>query len=115
MYTDRVTRRKKRVSSNIVGTAERPRISVYRSHVHIYAQAIDDAAQKTLAAYNTKKLDKKKSQTPKSEQAQEVGKELAAVLIKSKIEKAVFDRNRYAYNGRVKALAEGIREGGITM
>lgn len=109
---DRVNRRKKRVSANIHGTAERPRISVYRSNKYIYAQAIDDMARKTVAAVNSLILKSKEKQT-KSDTAKAVGMKLAELLISQKITKAVFDRNRYAYNGRVKALAEGLREGKI--
>lgn len=109
---DRIIRRKKRVSSNIRGTADRPRISIYRSSKHIYAQAIDDVKRVTLASFSDSKIEKANGQN-KSAKATAVGKQLAALLLEKKVKKAVFDRNRYTYNGRVKALAEGLREGGI--
>lgn len=106
----RIDRRKKRVSANIHGTAERPRISVYRSNKYIYAQAIDDVTGKTVATAHS--VGSKEKQT-KSESAKAVGIKLAELLTGLKITKVVFDRNRFAYNGRVKALAEGLREGNI--
>lgn len=108
----RIHRRKKRVSANIHGTNERPRVSIYRSNKYIYAQAIDDVSAKTLASCNslTIKIDSKKTKT---EEAHEIGMKLAELLTKIKVTKVVFDRNRYAYNGRVKAIAEGLREGKI--
>lgn len=106
----RKTRRKTRVSANIVGTAARPRVSIYRSNKFIYAQAIDDDAAKTLAACSSLKLDVKGTKT---ERAREVGKRLAEMLKKINITTVVFDRGAYLYNGRVKNLAEGLREGEI--
>lgn len=108
----RKLRRKKRVSSGISGTAERPRISVYRSNKSIYAQAIDDDKAVTLASYSSHHL-KSKDKKNKTEKSQEIGSSLAKILKDKKIKKAVFDRGPYAYLGRVKALAEGLREGGI--
>lgn len=105
-------RRKQRVSANIHGTAERPRISVYRSNAYIYAQVIDDVAQKTLVAQDVKQL-KPALKGVKVEQAKAVGIALAKKMKAAGITMAVFDRGRFAYNGRVKALAEGVREGGI--
>jgi large subunit ribosomal protein L18 len=114
MIANRIERRKRRIRAKINGTKERPRISVYRSHKYIYAQAIDDEAKQTLGAYTSMKVADAESKT-KSEEAKQVGTELAAILKKKKISHAVYDRGQYAYNGRVKELAEGIREGGITM
>ncbi len=108
----RVDRRKKRVSANITGTSERPRVSVYRSNKYIYAQAIDDIAGTTVAASNSVAVKSKEKQT-KTETAKAVGIKLAELLLEKKIKAVVFDRNRFAYNGRVKALAEGLREGNI--
>lgn len=108
---DRINRRKQRVSANIHGTSARPRVSVYRSNKSIYAQAIDDDAEKTVAAFNSLKL--KADKKTKTETAKEVGMKLAELLVALKIKAVVFDRNQYAYNGRVKALAEGLREGKI--
>ncbi|NTU46603.1 50S ribosomal protein L18 [Candidatus Roizmanbacteria bacterium] len=113
---DRIIRRKRRVSSSLEGTTERPRISVHRSNNYIYAQAIDDVKQVTVASYSSQSVrEDGKKVLKKSEEAKQVGIELAKKLIENKIVKAIFDRNRYAYNGRVKALAEGVREGGIIM
>ena len=93
----------------MIGTSERPRISIYRSNKSIYAQAIDDTAEKTVASCSSLSV---KTGT-KSEKAKEVGKKLAEILKGLKIEKTIFDRSRFAYNGRVKAIAEGLREGEI--
>lgn len=107
--TDRKIRRKKRVSMNIVGSAEKPRISVYRSTKNIYAQAIDDTTEKTLCAAHSKTVTNGK----KAEESFEVGKKLGALLKEKNITKAVFDRGPYTYLGRVQRLAEGLREAGI--
>jgi large subunit ribosomal protein L18 len=106
-------RRKKRVSANIVGSKERPRIAIYRSNSYIYAQAIDDEARITLVSYSSIKLAKKDAKLNKSDEARQVGVQLAKLLQEKKILKGVYDRSRFAYNGRVKALAEGLREGGL--
>lgn len=112
---DRKLRRKRRVSANIKGTKERPRISVFRSNQYIYAQAIDDVERKTL--FISSNFDLKKGTAykkgKKSEDSKKIGIELAKKLIENKIKAGVFDRGSYAYNGRVKALAEGLREGGL--
>lgn len=108
----RIDRRKKRVSANINGTSERPRVSVYRSNKYIYAQAIDDDAAKTVASCNSLTI-KATNKDNKTDSAKAVGMKLAELLMGLKITKVVFDRNQYAYNGRVKALAEGLREGKI--
>lgn len=102
-------KRKKHVRKNIVGTLSIPRLTVYRSSKHIYAQLIDDENSLTLASASDIKLETKN----KSEKASEVGKELAKKAKTKKIEKVVFDRNGYRYHGRVKALADGAREGGL--
>lgn len=110
----RKLRRKRRISSNIHGTAERPRISVYRSNRYIYAQAIDDDSEKTIVSYQADKVEGLDTKN-KTVEAKEVGVALAGLLKEKKIKKAVYDRGSFAYKGRVKALAEGIREGGIQM
>ncbi len=110
--TDRKTRRKMRVSKNIKGTAKRPRISVYRSSKYIYAQAIDDEAKNTLASYSVKHLSASQKQS-KTAKAKLVGIELGKKLINLQIETVVFDRGIYSYLGRVKSLAEGLRESGL--
>lgn len=109
-------RRKTRVSSDMIGTAERPRISVYRSSKHIYAQAIDDMSGTTLASYSSSQVvvsgaDK----NSKTKKASQVGKELAKLLQEKKISKGIFDRGASSYLGRVKALCDGLREAGITI
>jgi large subunit ribosomal protein L18 len=105
-------RRHRRVRNKIVGTAERPRLTVRRSNRGIEAQLIDDVDGKTLASASHLGLAKSFKGT-KSEQAAEVGKLLAAAAKKAGIETVVFDRGGYLYHGRVKALADGAREGGL--
>ena len=105
-------RRHRRVRRRIVGTAERPRLTVFRSNRGIEAQLIDDVDGKTLAHASHTAL-AKSFKGSKSEQAAAVGKELAATAKKAGIETVVFDRGGYLYLGRVKALADGAREGGL--
>jgi large subunit ribosomal protein L18 len=100
------------VRKNVAGTAERPRLAVFRSNKGISAQLIDDGEAKTLAAASWQGLAKSFKGT-KTEQATEVGKTLAAAAKKAGVEAVVFDRGGYLYHGRVKALAEGAREGGL--
>jgi large subunit ribosomal protein L18 len=106
-------RRHRRVRGRIEGTAERPRLVVFRSNRGIEAQLVDDLAGKTLAAASWLNL-KKSFKGNKTEQAAEVGKLLAANAKKAKVESVVFDRGGYLYHGRVKALAEAAREGGLS-
>src|SRR5262252_7676763 len=107
-------RRKLRIRRKISGTPERPRLSVFRSLKHIYAQVVDDVAGKTIAHASTLSKDVKPqaNDSKKSDAAKLVGKTLAAQLKAKGITKIVFDRNGYLYHGRIKALAEGAREGG---
>ncbi len=105
-------RRRRRVRAKITGTAERPRISVFRSNRGIFAQLIDDTSGRTLAAVNWTEDDLKS--LPRMEQATRVGALLAERAKAAGVESAVFDRGGYRYHGRVKALAEGAREGGLT-
>jgi large subunit ribosomal protein L18 len=105
-------RRHRRVRGKVSGTAERPRLAVFRSNRGIEAQLIDDLEAKTLAAASWLHL-KKGFKGSKIEQASEVGKLLAQNAKKAGIENAVFDRGGYLYHGRVKALAEAAREGGL--
>ena len=107
----RLQRRKARVRAKVFGTAERPRLSVFRSLTNINLQLIDDKAGKTLVSVYQKelKLDKK----TKTEVAFEVGKKLATKALEKNIKVCVFDRSGYKYHGRVKAAAEGAREGGL--
>lgn len=102
-------RRQYSIRKRIEGTAAQPRISIYRSNKHIYAQAIDDIAKVTLAAASDEKVKKGNG----IERAQGVGAELGEKLKKLKVEKAVFDRKGRKYHGRVKALADSMREAGI--
>ncbi len=105
-------RRLRRVRGKITGTAERPRLAVFRSNKGIFAQLIDDENGRTLAGTSWLGL-KKSFKGNKSEQAAEVGKAIAEAAKKAGIETVVFDRGGYLYHGRVKALAEGAREGGL--
>jgi large subunit ribosomal protein L18 len=104
-------RRHRRVRAKISGTAERPRLVVYRSNRGISAQLVDDEGGRTLAGASWTGL--KSRPASKSEQAKEVGLALAAAAKEAGIERCVFDRGGYLYHGRVKALAEGAREGGL--
>ena len=105
-------RRHKRVRGKVVGSAERPRLVVFRSNRGIEAQLVDDLEGKTLAAASWLNL-KKSFKGSKSEQAAEVGKLLAANAKKANVDTVVFDRGGYLYHGRVKALADAAREGGL--
>jgi large subunit ribosomal protein L18 len=104
-------RRHRRVRGKISGTAERPRLVVFRSNRGIFAQLVDDGTGKTLASAQWTALSGKAEN--KTEQAREVGKALAASAKKAGVERAVFDRAGYLFHGRVKALADGAREGGL--
>jgi large subunit ribosomal protein L18 len=108
---ERRERRHKRVRKSISGTAERPRLVVFRSNRGIAAQLVDDVEGKTLAAASW--LDKRGAKGAKSDQAAEVGKLLAQNAKKAGVQRVVFDRGGYLYHGRVKALAEAAREGGL--
>jgi len=105
-------RRHKRVRGKVSGTAERPRLVVFRSNRGIEAQLVDDLEGRTLAAASWLHL-KKSFKGTKTEQAAEVGKLLAANGKKAGVERVVFDRAGYLYHGRVKALADAAREGGL--
>jgi large subunit ribosomal protein L18 len=104
-------KRRRRVRAKVSGTAERPRIAVFRSNRGVSAQLIDDVSGRTLAAVNWTEGDVK--DMAKMEQATQVGKLLAERAKAAGIETAVFDRGGYQYHGRVKALAEGAREAGL--
>ena len=122
-------RRHKRVRAKIFGTGSVPRLCIFRSSKHIYAQVIDDEKRKTLVAASDQEIKKlkvkvkssklkekeeEKIRTGKIEIAYAIGKLLAEKALKNKIKKVVFDRGGYKYHGRVKALAEGAREVGIS-
>lgn len=105
------TRRHIRIRSRITGTAECPRMSVFRSAKHLTVQLIDDAAGRTLLSVSDTTLTGKKG--TKTEQALAVGKLVAEQAVAKKISRAVFDRGGYQYHGRIKAVADGAREGGL--
>ncbi len=102
-----------RIRKKIKGTAERPRLSVFRSNKEIYAQLIDDISGVTLVAASSSMKEMQSAKGPKVELAKAVGKTLAAKATQSGISAVVFDRGGYLYHGRIKALAEGAREGGL--
>jgi large subunit ribosomal protein L18 len=104
-------RRRRRVRARVSGSAERPRLSVYRSNRGVFAQLIDDTQGHTLAAVNWIEPDLRKLSA--SEQAKKAGKLLAERAKAAGVETCVFDRGGYQYHGRVRALAEGAREGGL--
>ena len=106
-------RRHRRVRGKVAGTAERPRLAVFRSNRGISAQLVDDLEGRTLAAASWLALEESFTGT-KTEQAARVGKLLAENARQAGIERVVFDRGGYLYHGRVKALADGAREGGLT-
>lgn len=99
-----------RIRGRISGTAQKPRLSVFRSNKFIYAQLIDDVAGKTLVASSSRAISEK---TTKVEISAMVGKALAEKAVAAGISEVVFDRGGYLYHGRVKALADGAREGGL--
>jgi large subunit ribosomal protein L18 len=103
-------RRHRRVRGKIRGTAERPRLAVYRSNRGVFAQLVDDDTGKTIVSASWTAI---KHEGDKTGQAREVGKKLAAAAKGAGVERVVFDRAGYLYHGRVKALAEGAREGGL--
>ena len=107
-------RRHKRVRGKISGTPERPRLDVFRSNMHIYAQIIDDEQGVTLVSAST--MDKDfNGNGGNVEAAAEIGKKIAAKALEKGITEVVFDRGGYVYHGRVKALADGAREGGLKL
>lgn len=103
--------RKRRSADKVRGTADYPRLVVHKSNKYVYAQIIDDTEAKVLVAVSEKQLDKVKG--TKVERATAVGKEIAEMAKKNKISKVRFDRSGYRYHGRIKAIAEGAREGGL--
>ncbi len=108
-------RRKLRIRRKISGTPVRPRLTVFRSSKHIYAQVVDDVAGKTVAHASTLSRDVRTDVTEatKSDAAKKVGAAIAKVLLAKGIDKVVFDRNGYLYHGRVRALADAAREAGL--
>ena len=105
----RRTRIKRGIRNKISGTAQQPRLSVFRSNTSVYAQLIDDVNGVTILSTSSKKIE----EGTKSEQAKSVGLAVASAALEKGVSNVVFDRNGYLYHGRVKALAEGAREGGL--
>ncbi len=106
-------RRQKSVKAKIFGRMDKPRLAIFRSNRFIYAQLIDDEKGKTLASAASSEQDKSGKRKSKTDAAYDVGGSIAEKAAKLGIKKAVFDRRSYAYHGRVKALAEGARKGGL--
>jgi large subunit ribosomal protein L18 len=108
-------RRKRRVRSKVSGTTTRPRLNVFRSNRHIFAQIIDDSLGHTLVAASTLDADVRAqaAQLKKRDEAKAVGKLLAQRAVDKGLKQVVFDRGGYRYHGRIKSLAEGAREGGL--
>ena len=107
---DRRLKIKRSVRSKISGTAERPRLTVFRSNKQIYAQVIDDTTGRTLAAASSLKIEDK---APKKEIAAKVGEQIAKSAQEAGVQAVVFDRNGYLYHGRIKELADAARNGGL--
>ena len=113
---DKRIRLKRKIRSKVVGTKDRPRLSVFRSNKFIYAQVIDDTMGKTLASASDlprRVKAGKKTKGTKIERAKEVGREIAEICLKAKINKVVFDRNGFKYTGRIKLVADEARNGGL--
>ncbi len=111
---ERRLRIKRRIRKNISGTAERPRLTVFRSNKQIYAQIVDDLSGKTLVSASSQKNDEAQK-VNKIEQAKIVGLDVAKKATAAGITSVVFDRNGYLYHGRIKSLADGAREGGLNL
>ena len=107
----RKQRRVKRIRSKILAKSNMPRLTVFRSNKHIYAQIIDDKKGTTVASVNEKEIDN--SKLNKTQKAEEVGRAIAKKALGKKIKKIVFDKGPYRYHGRVKALADGARSEGL--
>jgi large subunit ribosomal protein L18 len=110
---NRRTRIKLKIRKRVKGSAESPRLTVFRSNSEIYAQLVDDKAGKTLMAVGSIEKSVKSAKVPKIEKAKLVGKLIAEKAVASGITSVVFDRNGFLYHGRIKSLAEGAREGGL--
>lgn len=106
--------RKKRIRKSIHGRSDKPRLCVFRSNKHIYAQAVDDITKRTLASFSDPQLSKKDREGKPMDIAKKVGQELGKKLKSLKVNQVVFDRSGYKYHGRVKFLADGVREAGIS-
>ena len=115
MKLDGREKRKQSIRKRVQGSGERPRLSVFRSTKHIYAQVINDDQQGTLVAVSTLEpaLEASLKGLKKKDRAKQIGKVIAERCLAKGIDKVVFDRNGYIYHGRVSALADGAREGGL--
>ncbi|HNY43426.1 MAG: 50S ribosomal protein L18 [Bacteroidota bacterium] len=112
---ERRLRIKRSIRSKVFGTAEKPRMSVFRSNKQISVQVIDDVSARTLVAASSKHKDIAETKATKSQKAAMVGKLIAKLALEAGITQVVFDRNGYLYHGKVKALADGAREGGLKL
>lgn len=110
---DKRLRRKRRIRKNMEGTSERPRLSIYRSNKHIYAQLIDDRNGHTIASASSQEDDIVQAEGDKKDLAKKVGEVIAKRALDKGIDQVVFDRNGYLYHGRVANVADGAREGGL--
>jgi large subunit ribosomal protein L18 len=108
----RAERRQVRIRAKVKGTTQRPRLSVFRSNKHIYAQLIDDVKRETLTGASEAEL-KSAEKVKKADKAKELGLLIAKKAAEKKVKAVVFDKGSYKYHGRVKAVAEGAREGGL--
>lgn len=108
-------RRKLRIRHKVTGTDDRPRLSVFRSGRHIYAQVVNDAVGRTLAAASTQSADLKGTfaAESKTDRARKVGALIGKMCLERQVDKVVFDRNGFLYHGRIRALAEAAREAGL--
>lgn len=113
--TTGLERRKIRVRKKVTGTTERPRLNIFRSNKHIYAQVIDDTKGMTIAAASTKtrEVAGQAAKLKKAEAAKKVGEAVAKIALGKGIDKVVFDRGGYIYHGRIKSVADGARESGL--
>ncbi|MEW6049615.1 MAG: 50S ribosomal protein L18 [Candidatus Zixiibacteriota bacterium] len=112
---EKAERRRRRVRAHVLGTAERPRLSVSKSLKNVFVQIVDDENKVTLIglASNSATIAKELAKLNKTDQAKHVGKKVAELAKSKGIEAVVFDRNRFRFHGRIKALADGAREGGL--
>ena len=108
-------RRKKRTRAKVFGTAEKPRLSVFRSNRYTYAQLINDENGKTLASASTRELKAAKQKITKQKEAEQLGELLAKKAVEKGIGKTIFNRDKYNYHGRIKMVAEGARKGGLQL
>lgn len=104
---------KKRIRGKVIGTSARPRLSVFRSNSEIYAQLVDDSTGKTITTVSTVGKKDARVKGTKTDKAKSVGNAIAKWAVEKGIQEVVFDRNGFLYHGRVKAVAEGAREGGL--